>query len=118
MPSRAFAAALSTLIVAFAAGCGGGGEGGGARTINFYSYNEPGGAYDAAIATCNKQAKGAYKIAYQRLPSDANQQRELLVRRLAAKDSSIDLMAMDVIWTAEFAGAGWIKSWSGADEQE
>ena len=115
MPVRAFAAVVSTLIVAFTAGCGGGGEGGGARTINFYSYNEPGGAYDAAIATCNKQAKGAYKITYQRLPSDANQQRELLVRRLAAKDSSIDLMAMDVIWTAEFAQAKWIKQWTGAN---
>jgi multiple sugar transport system substrate-binding protein len=113
--ARLVAALALTAAVATGAGCGGGGSGSGPPTINFYSYNEPGGAYDAAIATCNKQAKGAYKIVYQRLPSDANQQRELLVRRLAAKDSSIDLIAMDVIWTAEFAQAKWIKQWTGAD---
>ena len=43
------------------------------------------------------------------IPADADQQREQLVRRLAAKDSDIDLIGMDVIWTAEFANAGWIR---------
>ena len=43
------------------------------------------------------------------LPIDATQQREQLVRRLAAKDSTVDLIGMDVIWTAEFANAGWIR---------
>jgi multiple sugar transport system substrate-binding protein len=32
-----------------------------------------------------------------------------LVRRLAANDSSIDILAMDVDWTAEFATARWIR---------
>ncbi len=117
MPVRALAALVSSLIVALAAGCGGGDEGAGARTINWYVFSEPGGAYDAAVETCNKQAKGSYKINYVRLPTDANQQRELLVRRLAAKDSSIDVIGMDVIWTAEFAQAEWIKQWTGANEQ-
>jgi multiple sugar transport system substrate-binding protein len=76
-------------------------------------FKEPGGAYDQAVANCNKEANGRYKIAYQALPTDANQQRELLVRRLAAKDSSVDLVGADVIWTAEFAEAGWIKPWTG-----
>lgn len=108
--------AALTLATAVAAGCGGGGDSGsGSRTINWYVFSEPGGAYDAAVETCNKQAKGAYKINYVRLPTDANQQRELLVRRLAAEDSSIDLMGMDVIWTAEFAQAKWIKPWEGAN---
>ena len=31
------------------------------------------------------------------------------MRRLAAQDSDIDLVGMDVIWTAEFAEAGWVK---------
>jgi multiple sugar transport system substrate-binding protein len=99
-----------------AAGCGSG-ESGGGRTVNWYVFSEPGGAYDAAVSTCNKQAAGDYKIKYIRLPTDANQQRELLVRRLAAKDSSIDVIGMDVIWTAEFAGANWIKSWDGGRRQ-
>jgi multiple sugar transport system substrate-binding protein len=37
------------------------------------------------------------------------------VRRLAAKDSSIDIAGMDVVWTAEFAEAGWIKPWPAAE---
>jgi multiple sugar transport system substrate-binding protein len=98
-----------------ALGCGGGGGGGGTPTLNWYVFKEPGGAYDKAVADCNKQANGRYEIKYQALPTDANQQRELLVRRLAAKDSSVDLAGMDVIWTAEFAGAGWIKPWTGAN---
>jgi multiple sugar transport system substrate-binding protein len=103
------------VLAAVLAGCGSSGEGGGSKTVNWYVFNEPGGGYDGAVSTCNKQAKGAYKINYIRLPTDANQQRELLVRRLAAEDSSIDVIGMDVVWTAEFAQAKWIKQWTGAD---
>ena len=66
-----------------------------------------------AVADCNKKADGKYKINYVKLPTDANQQRELIVRRLAAKDKDIDLIGMDVIWTAELAEAGWILPWEG-----
>jgi len=104
--------ALAALTVL---GCGGGSSGGGAVSLNWYVFKEPGGAFDQAVVDCNKQAAGRYQIKYQALPTDANQQRELLVRRLAAKDSSVDLAGMDVIWTAEFAGAGWIKPWTGAN---
>jgi trehalose/maltose transport system substrate-binding protein len=109
--------AVTLAVAATGAGCGAGSDtgAGGARTLNWYVFNEPGGAYDAAAANCNKQAKGRYKINYVKLPTDANQQRELLVRRLAAKDSSVDIAGMDVIWTAEFAQAGWIKPWTGAN---
>ena len=104
-----------TLVCAVAVGCGvGGDEGGtGARAINWYVFNEPGGAFDKAVADCNKEAGGEYQINYVKLPTDANQQRELVVRRLAAEDDSIDLIGMDVIWTAELAEAGWIQPWEG-----
>ncbi len=91
--------------------------GGGARTLNWYVFNEPGGAYEQAVETCNESARGRYRINYVRLPTDANQQRELIVRRLAAEDSDIDIIGMDVIWTAEFAEAGWIKPWTGARQR-
>jgi multiple sugar transport system substrate-binding protein len=94
-------------------GCGYGGSESGSRTLNWYVFNEPGGAFEEAAANCNKQANGRYKIEYIRLPTDANQQRELVVRRLAAKDSTIDIIGMDVIWTAEFAEADWILPWTG-----
>jgi multiple sugar transport system substrate-binding protein len=111
------AAAALTASVALGACAGVGGEGGsgGSRAINWYVFNEPGGSYDKAVADCNKEAGGKYQINYIKLPTDANQQRELIVRRLAAKDKDIDLIGMDVIWTAELAEAGWILPWEGQD---
>jgi multiple sugar transport system substrate-binding protein len=112
-------AAAAVAGLAVLAGCGvGGGEGGTGRTaINFYAFNEPGGSYDKAVENCNKEADGKYRISYVKLPTDANQQRELVVRRLAAEDEDIDIIGMDVIWTAEFAAAKWILPWEGEDEQ-
>jgi multiple sugar transport system substrate-binding protein len=55
---------------------------------------------------------GAYRIELAPLPVDADQQREQLVRRLAAEDRDIDIIGMDVIWTPEFAAAGWILPWT------
>jgi multiple sugar transport system substrate-binding protein len=110
---------LPAAIAAFAAlalgGCGvGGDEGGsGARAINWYAFNEPGGSYQQAVDNCNQQANGRYTINYVKLPNIADQQRELLVRRLAAEDDDIDLASLDVIWTAEFAQAEWILPWEG-----
>ena len=110
-------AAVATM--AAYAGCGGSGEeASGAKSLNWYVFNEPGGAFEKAIDNCNKQANGRYKINYVRLPTDANQQRELIARRLAAEDTSIDLVGMDVIWTAEFAEAGWVLPWDGARRDE
>ena len=114
---RTLCAVATALTFAVAVGCGvGGDEGGsGARAINWYVFNEPGGAFDKAVADCNKQAGGKYKINYVKLPTDANQQRELIVRRLAAEDDTLTLVGADVIWTAELAEAGWILPWEGDD---
>ena len=95
---------LSTVAIV---ACGGDDDGG-VPTLAWYAFDEPGGSFIAAAEDCTEQADGRYRIEVRDLPADANQQREQLVRRLAAGDSSIDLMGMDVIWTAEFAGAGWL----------
>src|SRR3954463_666185 len=109
--------ACATVLLAalLAAGCGSSSTKG-PPTLNWYVFNEPGGGYDAAVANCNKEAAGRYKLNYVKLPPDADQQRELIVRRLAAKDSDIDVVGMDVNWTAEFAQAGWIVPWEGANK--
>jgi multiple sugar transport system substrate-binding protein len=108
------------LLVAAALGSGCGDDGGssGPPTINWYTFKEPSGAFDDGVKNCNKEANGRYEIKLVPLPTDANQQRELLVRRLAAEDKSIDIMGMDVIWTAEFAEAGWIREVPAQDAQE
>jgi multiple sugar transport system substrate-binding protein len=111
--------ALAALVVlaALAVGCGGDSASGPAK-LQFWSYNEPSGAFDEAVKHCNQQAQGSYEISYQKLGANADLQRQHLVRRLAAKDSSIDLLAMDVIWTSEFAEAKWIKAFPDDVRQE
>lgn len=104
------------IVLACAAGLAacGGSSSSGPPTLTWYHFPENSGSFAAAAKACTQQAGGAYKIAESVLPSDADSQRQQLVRRLAAKDSSIDIIAMDVVWTPEFAEAGWIKPWSGA----
>src|SRR3954447_17183907 len=98
---------LASLV---AAGCGGESSSG-TKTLNLWVFNEPSGSFTHAAKRCTKASNGRYRIVYNKLSNDADQQRQSLVRRLAAKDSSIDIAGMDVVWTAEFAEAKWIKQW-------
>lgn len=86
----------------------------GPPTLNWY-INPDNGGQKIRAQQCADASNGAYKVAIQILPKDATQQREQLVRRLAAKDSSIDAMSLDVIYTAEFANAGFLRPYT---EQE
>jgi multiple sugar transport system substrate-binding protein len=111
--SRPVTLSLVLAVAALAlASCGGSSSSkGGGVTLNWWAYNEPSGSFREAADRCTKDSGGAYKIAFNALGNDADTQRQSLVRRLAAKDSSIDLMSMDVVWTGEFAEAGWIRPW-------
>ncbi len=79
--------------------------------LNWYVFDEKSGAFQDAVRHCTALSDGHYRIRITPLPADADQQREQLVRRLAARDRDIDIIGMDVIWTAEFAQAGWIQPW-------
>jgi multiple sugar transport system substrate-binding protein len=94
--------------LALAIGACGGESSSGTVSLQFWAYNEPGGTFRAAAERCTAESNGRYRIAFNALGNDPNTQRQQLVRRLAAGDSSIDIISMDVIWTAEFAEAGWI----------
>jgi multiple sugar transport system substrate-binding protein len=109
--------AVLVVLAALLVGCGGGGSGGPVK-LQWWSYNEPSGAFADAVKYCNQQSNGEYEIVYQKLGANADLQRQQLVRRLAAKDTSIDLLAMDVIWTSEFAEAKWIKPFPDDIRQE
>ncbi|MGL5859657.1 MAG: ABC transporter substrate-binding protein [Phycicoccus sp.] len=93
-------------LVAGTAACGS--DDGGIPVINLYGGAAAAG-FDTIIAECNAEAQGRYRIVGNLLPSDADGQREQFVRRLAARDSGLDLLGMDVTWTAEFAEAEWIR---------
>jgi multiple sugar transport system substrate-binding protein len=106
-------AAIAGLGLAFAtlavAACGGSGGANARATLTWFIFKDPGGAPEKIADRCSKQSHGAYAIRFEYLPSQADQQREQLVRRLGAEDSSIDLIGMDVVWTGEFANARWLK---------
>jgi multiple sugar transport system substrate-binding protein len=92
-----------------ACACGSGAGGGGRATLTWFIFNEPSGAPQKIAARCSRESHGAYRIRFEYLPAQADQQREQLVRRLGAQDSSLDLLGMDVVWTGEFANAGWLR---------
>lgn len=57
---------------------------------------------------CTAAANGRYRIQVQMLPVDSTDQRVQLVRRLAAGDTSIDMMSLDPPFIAEAANAGFL----------
>lgn len=105
---RVAAAACAALLTAPAvAACGS--ETG--KQINVYYAPEEN--FQSVIDTCNEQANGRYEIVYQKLPRDADGQREQMVRRLAAGDTDLDILGLDVTWVPEFAEARWLEEWTG-----
>ncbi|MGW2309207.1 extracellular solute-binding protein [Actinomadura luteofluorescens] len=84
------------------------GDDGGTPKLTWYVNPDNGG--QAALAkSCTQAAGGRYRIETSLLPSDATQQREQLIRRLAAKDSGLDLMSLDPVFVAEAANAGFLR---------
>ena len=105
-PRRGVASAAALLVAAGTlAACGGGS--GGPPTLTWYINPDNGGQAELA-SRCTEEAEGRYRIETALLPRDANAQREQLVRRLAAKDASIDLMSLDPIYVPEFSQAGFL----------
>jgi multiple sugar transport system substrate-binding protein len=115
-PGRRRIAALAAvaLLAPTAAACGG--DDGGIPVINVYYSTEQ--SFQKLVDECNQQAQGRYRMVYQVLPRAADEQRVQMVRRLAAQDSGMDVLGLDVTWTAEFASAKWIREWTGANKEE
>ena len=103
------------LLASVTAACGGGGSG--VPTLNWYINPDNGGQAELADK-CSAASNGAYRIKTSVLPNDATAQREQLVRRLAAKDSSIDLMSLDPPFIPEFAEAGFLRPYTEAEARE
>jgi multiple sugar transport system substrate-binding protein len=105
----------AVLVSAVLAACGTSSASTGPVTLNFYNAPDPSGAIQQAADNCSNNK---YKIIYNKLQNAADQQRLQMARRLAAHDSSMDILGLDVTWEAEFATAGWIKPWTGALKQQ
>ena len=114
-PSRRTATlGVIALLASLLAACSSGPEG---IVVNLYG-GASGTGFDKIIANCNQAAGGRYTIVGNLLPSDADGQRDQFVRRLAAHDDGMDLLGMDVTWTAEFAEAGWIRELTGDEKAQ
>lgn len=82
--------------------------------LHWYVNPDNGGQAELA-GRCSDTAAGRYRIETSVLPNDATAQREQLVRRLAARDASIDLMSLDPPFVPEFAAAGFLRPFSSED---
>ena len=96
------ASALTVASVVSACGSGGNGV-----VLSFYTPATDSATFTAVAQRCNEQFGGRFTVAHISLPRGPDQQRLHLARRLTANDHALDLMALDVVWTAEFAEAGW-----------
>lgn len=79
--------------------------------LTWYSMPDNGGAALRA-QQCAEESNGAYDVHVEVLPNNVTQVREQLVRRLAAQDSSIDVVSLDLVFVAEFANAGFLRPFS------
>lgn len=96
-------AVLSALSVISA--CGARDDG---RVISFYSPASDAATFTTVAKRCTDQSGGRFTVRHFSLPRSTDDQRLQLARRLSANDRTVDVIAMDVIWTAEFAEAGWV----------
>ena len=48
------------------------------------------------------------RVELQRTPDDATQRHQLYVQWLNARVGNPDILQLDVVWTPEFAAAGWV----------
>ena len=110
----AVAASMAMLATGVLAGCGGDSGGGSTPTLTWYINPDVGnsdaskGGQATLAANCTKNSGGKYKIKVELLPNSASDQRTQLLRRLAAGDSSMDIMSADPAFVTEFAAAGYL----------
>jgi multiple sugar transport system substrate-binding protein len=108
-------AAAATAIAVLTAGCGGSAGDTTAVTpvsevgpITFATGKLDTGYLPPLVAEWNR-AHPRQKVTVFYLPDDSDEQHAQLVENLQAKSNVIDVMSLDVVWTAEFASNGWIS---------
>ncbi|MDD4867018.1 MAG: extracellular solute-binding protein [Mycobacterium sp.] len=98
------AVAAAAILAAVATACGSGHRG---LVISVYTPAADGATFTAVARDCTKRLGGRFAIEQISMPRAPGEQRLQLARRLTGHDRTLDVMALDVVWTAEFAEAGW-----------
>ncbi|MBO0866095.1 MAG: extracellular solute-binding protein [Mycobacterium sp.] len=101
---RLGAAALAALTISVLSSCGSADHG---VVISVYTPANETATFTAIARRCTDKLGGRFTIRQFSLPRSADDQRLQLARRLTGNDRTLDVMAIDVVWTAEFADAGW-----------
>ena len=105
LAAASLAAVLSGTLLA---SCGSEGEettAAGVPVLNWYINPDSGGQQEIA-RRCTEENADRYALDVQVLPNNPQGQREQLVRRLVAGDSSVDIMSLDPPFIPEFSEAG------------
>jgi multiple sugar transport system substrate-binding protein len=115
-----FVVAFASLVALFVlASCGSSSSGGGSSAqsapvakangnVTWCIGKDTTGAFSEMVTRFNKQYPKAHAKLLE-LPTSADQQRAQLIQRLRAKSPECDVLGMDVVWTAEFAGQNWLR---------
>lgn len=77
------------------------------RIVSLYTPASETATFTAVAKRCTEELGGRFTVKQFALPKGADDQRLQLARRITGNDHTLDIMAMDVVWTAEFAEAGW-----------
>jgi multiple sugar transport system substrate-binding protein len=101
---RALLTAVLLASIAAVAGCA---RDNGEIELVFAAGSDPSGATDALIDEFNSAHPGV-TVRFQAMPASSDTQHDAYVTYLSARESNIDLYSLDVVWTAEFAKAGWV----------
>jgi len=93
------------------AACGSPGAGRAANEIVFASAQFTGSVSLRAYVDAYNASQSKYKVTFRPLPppSSSTEVHQQLVQSLGRQDGSVDVFTQDVIWIAEFAGAGWAQ---------
>ncbi|HEX2191220.1 MAG TPA: ABC transporter substrate-binding protein [Longimicrobiaceae bacterium] len=106
-PARA-ARVLATALLALLAACGGDAGGDGVRlTVSGSALGKEGEVLRRQMARFEAANPGV-RVEVQQTPDDATQRHQLYVQWLNARVGRPDVLQLDVVWTPEFAAAGWI----------
>ncbi len=111
LPALGLALALLAALPAGLVACGGEGRDADAPTVVTF----PGSALGAERSLLEQQVarfeaqRPDVRVEIQTTPDNADQRHQLYVQWLNARAPDPDVLQLDVIWTAEFAAAGWIR---------
>jgi len=85
---------------------------GGATEIVFASGSDDTGTVQRLVDAFNESNRGAIHVTWRQMGPESDAHRRQLVKELSSGAGGIDLIASDVIWTAEFAKKRWVEDLS------